>query len=221
MIFTQLNVSRGRRQTGFTMLELIIVLAIVAIVAGIAVVAIGSVRDSLQANRAMYQVMESLRRARMLAISETDEVVIVAFTRSRISVSYENPSSDIGQGKDPTLELEEETGYQFTNGVVSLAEELCGDEDDEDNKVYGELLASSEDFLDVVPPSGFVFTEDGFLVKYNPVTGNNIDDPIISAAGIFIGPPDNRPVRAVTILGVTGRIDGWRLKGTSCWERVK
>jgi len=211
---------RGRRrQAGFTTIELLIVLAIIAIMCGLAAAGILRLLPTLHANQAMYQVITSLREARMLAMSTKTGKVFVQFNANDIKMRAERPNSpgdlvDIGTAapevRDPSTVLE--NGYQFMKITKRV------DEEEKDDMPCEDFTDSCQRDPIFVPGNDedFVFTEDGLLTKKS-----NFDQPVNVI--ISIGPagsnPDKRLMRAVTVLGATGRIrssrysdGGWQAK---------
>lgn len=208
-----------RQQAGFTFIEMIIVLAIIAIMAGFAVFGINEVREGMRANQAMYQVVESLRNARMMAMSQK-RMVLVRFTdinEITMQIQLNNGEyacnnewwevhdscwEDIGSAGsivpvsfgDPSIKLE--NGYEFMNDVS----EYTPDED-HDEAAPGDAIVFGG--KPVIASDRFVFTVDGFMTTvsdfFHPINGT-----------IFIGNKKNNKARAVTILGATGRINIWR-----------
>jgi type II secretory pathway pseudopilin PulG len=199
---------------GFSLLEVIIILAIVAVLSGFAVIGIGPVRDAMRANQAMHQVVSSLREARMLAMSQNIEVCIHFAETDRIVAGLWDgdvcgPISSAATGApmtatNPSTRLE--NGYRFSrSGIPEMPDDF--------NPAAGfegmSIVFAGEA---VEPGDVLVFTADGFLT-----VGSDTHQPVNGT--IFIGSPDNneRLARAVTILGATGRIrsfqwrEGWDL----------
>jgi prepilin-type N-terminal cleavage/methylation domain-containing protein len=223
-----------RRQAGFTAIEVLIVVAIIAIVAAIAVPGIMRTLANMRANGAMYQVMESLRNARMLAMSQNNSVSVrfPANTADVVEVriwdtasagnfydftgNYETADTQwvnirtvVPAANDPSVRSEV-FSYQLIAGT-GLSSDAAAD-------VTNALTPDPGSNLAVGGPAGrLMFSEDGILMAIP-----NFDAPVNGT--IFIGPPgdgsDNGLVRAVTILGATGRIDGWMLRDGT-WRRVR
>lgn len=206
------HVSGVRRQAGFSLVELVIVLAIIAIIAGFAIIGIASTLAGMRANKAMYQVVESMRDARMLAMSQQRRVSMQFTANNAVTVLIRNDagvftsvSDFLSLAYDPSTILE--NGHQFMNG------NSYGDTTDGFG-YEGAIVFSGSPVNPGDPPDRtFIFTEDGYLTEdfdlHQPINGT-----------IFIGLPggEERLMRAVTILGATGRIrsyqwrnNGWQL----------
>ena len=75
------------RDSGFTVIELIIVIAVIGIVSAFALINIFAILPGYRADQAMNQVFSQLRAARELAISQRREVQ-VQFHGNRHHSSY-------------------------------------------------------------------------------------------------------------------------------------
>jgi len=217
-----MNMTRGKimrinqRQAGFTFLELMLTIAIAAILAGLAVFGINEVFPAMRADSAMYRVQESLREARMLAMSDKHSVRLefsaagngisaMIMAGNNLDEFDENSWAGISvmveRANDPSMRLE--GGHRFIT--------WSGSSDSARSALDTSRVAYEPDPNEDIASGGggFVFKPDGMLTSindiFNPINGT-----------IFIGPPagandpTNRLARAVTILGSTGRINGWR-----------
>ena len=211
------------RQAGFTLLELLLTLAVIAIISGFAAFGIRDILPGMRANGAMYRVQESLREARMLAMSEGRDVRVEFSTAdNRIEAlimadvdldelddaSWADIRIMVERGQDPSTDLGNGSKFISWSGSESLAPDSA-------------RFAYAPDPADDIASSGgrYVFKPNGLLTDINDVFS-----PINGT--VFIGPlagqsdPTNRFVRAVTILGATGRITGWQLRNGE-WRRVR
>ena len=204
---------RLRGQTGFTLLELIITMAIIAIIAGMAAFGIKEVLPGMRANRAMYQVQESLRESRMMAMSQKNNVRVEfspADNAIEALIMYADDLDElddaswvdikimVDNAQDPSVRIE--GGNRFITWSGSTIPVFDSSR-----------IAYAPNPADDIASSGgkFMFKPDGMMTSindvYSPINGT-----------IYLGPPagtsdpTNRLVRAVTILGATGRINGWR-----------
>ena len=193
---------KSLRQAGFSMLELLLVLTIIAIMAGLSVPSILELRENYRANQAMYQVVASLREARLMAMSQNRRISIQFPTNQRILVQpWDGSGLPLENISDPSTSFE--YGYQFVRNTTA---------DTPYNTAGGIQGAIVFDGTLIEPGVGneMVFTTDGFLTM-----NSNFDDPIDGV--VFIGLPNSAdtPARAVTILGATGRISTWT------WQRKR
>jgi len=218
-------------EAGFSFLEVLVALAILAIMSGFAAFGMRNIREGMQANQAMYQVAESLRNARMLAMSER-RMVLVQFPMDdeiEMKIQLNDDSEEAGcsewwsvlgncwdeiggadsvlsmpLGSNPSIKLE--NGYKFTRrGSDGGGYDLGDTPDEELGSAHGDIVFGG---IAITPgtTATFVFTTDGFLT-----TTNDFFHPINGT--IFIGDGKNESrARAVTILGATGRVNTWRWK---------
>ena len=220
------DVCRNRRHAGFSLLELAITMAVIAIIAGLAVFGIISARASLLADRAMYQVMTSLREARMLAMRNNTKIPVF-FNPNNNGIDgievfmptpgWTDPDPGCGWYIEPTWVA---VGVNETDPSIIVE---TGRFDTGDNTTpFGEPFTGVS-LPNVFNSSAFysgasvqyLFTSDGFLTDYNDHCNPRDRAVFITSTGF-----NSTLRRAVTILGVTGRVDGWRERNGR-WEKVK
>ena len=223
------DVCRNRRNAGFSLLELAITMAVIAIIAGMAVFGIMSARASLLADRAMYQTMTSLREARMLAMRNTDKIPVF-FRADTDEIQVLMPASG-WTDTDPGCGWYIEPKWVAASGNAtdpSISFENGRFDTNANGMPFGEpfndipignlpnIFNSSADY-DGLSTVRYLFTADGFLTDYNDHCSPRDRAIFITSPGAQAGTTLRR---AVTVLGVTGRVDGWREKNGR-WEKVK
>ncbi|MFY9527955.1 MAG: prepilin-type N-terminal cleavage/methylation domain-containing protein [Candidatus Acidiferrales bacterium] len=189
---------RGRTKAdGFSLIELMVVIAIIFVVAAMAMISMQPNVQQMRANAAMDQVLEELRTAREYAIANR-RWVQVQFNvpqPNQVTVTVKN-SLTAGAGPDVVL------------GTVPLQQTVvffvfAGQPDTPDG--YGNGNAILFAGVPNGPPAGMYFDSTGAFTNAGtglPITGT-----------VFLGNPAfPSTARAVTVLGGTGRIRAW--KGT-------
>ena len=178
-------------ETGFTLVELVMVAALGTILMAITSVSIGHVLESTRGDAALAGVLSQLRQARDLAISR----------RRTIRVDFVAPN----EVRTTQLDIPSGTtlvGQFFLEGNVTFAQ-FATVPDTPDG--FG--AAAAVDFGSETP----YFVVDGMLVDRSgaPLSGT-----------VFLG-LENEPLsaRAVTVFGGTGHVRGYSWNGTSWMER--
>jgi prepilin-type N-terminal cleavage/methylation domain-containing protein len=196
--------NRGHRESGFSLIEVLMVVAIGIIVTAITFISMIPVVKQTHVNNAYNTTLAALRQARDNAISQ----------RTSYSVTFTSTTSPVNNTitVTPTLTsfqgVQNTVTYQLPQDVAFLAQTGLPTTTP-DNYGTGALAI---DFGYTVHASGgsqtVYFCPDGSA--QDDSTGNclgNVDGGIvyISRSGDFLSS------RAVTLWGATGRIRGWRL----------
>jgi prepilin-type N-terminal cleavage/methylation domain-containing protein len=190
----------GNRERGFSMIELMIALTIILIVSGIAVT---SLRPNLQQARvdaAMREVVDTLRQSREFAIANRRYVQISFPANNQIQATQMNTLTP-GAGAVNTVLT-----------TVTLAPPLVFNLDGMPDTPDGYGNAGPIVFEGILngPVGGMLFQSDGELLDgatFLPINGS-----------VFLGMPGQQSTaRAVTVLGTTGRVRGWKSTGATVW----
>jgi general secretion pathway protein H len=84
--------SDSRKDAGFSLLELLVVLAIVAVMTGLSMPAIARRSDNLMLRVAVRELTDSLRLTRSNAIARNSEMVLIIDVEERMFLSPAAPS---------------------------------------------------------------------------------------------------------------------------------
>jgi Tfp pilus assembly protein FimT len=181
-------VTRLNQQTGFSLVELCIMIALVLALSGFAVLNINAIMPGMRANEAMYQTVAQLRRGRELAIAQRRNVEVRFLGNNQIQlVRHDVPT---GTTVLSTVELTNKSEFQLFGGVPDSPDSF-----------------GSDAAVDFGGSATLTFQTDGTLVdaQGNPLSGS-----------VFLGQPGHpETARAVTILGATGRVRSYRWTGNS------
>ncbi len=175
------------KEAGFSLIELLMVVAIGGTLAGISIMGFAQAATSIRGDNGMVQLMSQLRMARDLAINQRRTMEVQFFAPNEIRIVRQ----DIPTGTTLMNQVVLEGTVQFV--------QFSGVPDTPDG--FG---ASGEIDFDGVNDMGFL--GDGMLVDLsNPAVAGT---PI--SGTVFLGVP-NQPAsaRAVTVFGGTGRVRGY------------
>lgn len=175
---------------GFSLIDLLVVLALASILAGMTVVAIQAALVSARGDAAMIQVTSALRYAREAAITQRRSVDVVFVDPDEIQILR----NDVPEGQTvlQTVRLDAGAVFALDGGIPDTPD------------AFG--IAAAIDFGDAdtirFVPDG-MFTDEAGL----PVNGT-----------IFLARPgEPASSRAITVTGGSGRAQGYRWMGSS-WE---
>lgn len=190
----------ARTERGFSIIELMVVMMIILVVSAIAVTQMGPTMQQARVDANMREVVAQFRQARELAIANRRYVQIAFPANNQIQITQLNTLTPGAGGVNPVI------------STVTLPSpfvfNLDGMPDTPD--LYGN--AGPIVFESVVngPVGGMVFQSDGELVDgttFLPINGT-----------VFMGYPGlPSTARAVTVLGTTGRVRGWKSNGALLW----
>ncbi|HUB64348.1 MAG TPA: type II secretion system protein [Methylocella sp.] len=196
--------SRRQDQNGFSLIEMILVVAIIFIVSAMAIIALQPTWQQYKANAATQQVKEALRQAREYAISQRRTVAVSfsndAFGNPQVVLNLYTVANQVESlDNTPFLTLPIESTVKFTTfGNLPDTPDAFGD-------------SSALDFNNTAYATGTIlkFQSDG---TFTDVVGTPIN------GSIFIGIPGMpNTARAITILGSTGRIKSWSGANQAGW----
>ena len=182
---------RLRNQRGFSLIELLFVIAILGTVAGMAIMVGPSFAQHARAEGGAAQVIDVMRLAREAAISQRRNVEVLfiglnALQTRRIDIGANGAVT--GTTILRTVELENGVEFRLESGVPDTPD------------LFG--MASATDF-DLVGP--WMFTSEGTFI------GGSGD---VTNGTVFLSIPDQRnSARAVTVMGATALIRAWRWNG--------
>lgn len=189
------------RQTGFSMLEVTMVMAISLIILAMSVIKLQPLWQQVQANSALQQIKETLREGRELAISQR-RTIVVQFSAGNTIKFFQvtEPANTVSTTPFLTLPLPGLAQFLTFTGEIDTPDG------------FGIPTTGGIEFggNPGTPTAGVEFQSDGTFTDGN---GNPINGTI------FLGLP-NVPTsaRAITILGNTGRIKPYHYTG-SAWNQ--
>jgi prepilin-type N-terminal cleavage/methylation domain-containing protein len=201
---TRLNARRGGDQArGFSMIEMLVVVAIAMVIAGIAIIQSRPALMQIRASTAKDLVQGTLRRARETAISDRRSIKVEFLVNppANPAGSYVRLTR-LGGGVGPDIVI---AMTPIPGNVIYTT--FAGEPDTPDG--FGNAGPIYFGGVNNGPAAGMIYQSDG---TFAAATGIPINGTV------FMGIP-NQPTtaRAITILGTTGRVRSYHISGTTTW----
>jgi prepilin-type N-terminal cleavage/methylation domain-containing protein len=183
----------ARSQRGFSLVDMLAVMAVMGIVGSMATMQVGNVRRSMQGDGAMRIVMSQLNSARELAITQRRNMEVRFVGANWLEIVRNDVPS--GTTVLTKVALEGNARYALVDGVT-----------DDTPDAFGNGTAIS-----FGTATKIMFAPDGTLI-------DNAGSPLNGTVFLSVL---NVPTsfRAVTVLGATGRVRSYRWNG-AVWTRV-
>lgn len=202
-----------RQQTGFSLIELMVVVCIMMILAGIAVIGMRTTSDVYKANNAMDAIVTQMRYGRQLAITLRRNVLVTFTQPNQIQLAVQTLPGEPPAAVIPPVLLNDGAPNGLTYTVVAPVDVPGGVGNDQAIKLLDTTTGGT--------PAASMFNSSGTFVgsialaSYAAV-GNN--DPVNGT--IFIG-IQGKPAtaRGITILGSTGRVRTYTWTGATWVEQ--
>jgi Tfp pilus assembly protein FimT len=186
----QAHRSRFSTESGYSLVELLIVVGLIAVAGGMTAAMLPSAKRTAAADGEMQRIVATMRGARDLAVSSRRNV-IVAFPSRQLTVAREERGATgavTGTTPITTLTLEGGFDYRLFTGLPDTPD------------AFGTASATS-----FSGATSVLFTPEGDLV-------DQTSDPVNGT--LFIGRQgETASARAITVLGVTGLVTGYRWDG--------
>jgi prepilin-type N-terminal cleavage/methylation domain-containing protein len=187
-------------QCGFSLIEMMVAVMIILVVSAIAITSLKPNVQQARVDAAMRQVVDMFRQAREYSIENRRYVQISFPANNQMQMTQMNTLT-VGAGAvNPVIT------------TVTLAPPLVFNLDGmpDTPDAYGNSGPLVFEGIVNGPVGGMVFQSDGeFLdgTTFLPINGS-----------VFLGMPGQQSTaRAVTILGTTGRVRGWKSAGNTTW----
>jgi type II secretory pathway pseudopilin PulG len=211
----KINAGGSQRQaSGFSLLEMMIVVALTITVSLIAVLSLVPVMNQQRVNNAYNTTMAAMRLARDNAVSQRTSYSVTFSNSVTPNTIVVTPTLVFGNGNGTNLDLPTAT-YQLPPGVTFLAQSALASTSPTPDK-YGNGTAAIDFGYAAPAASGggqtvVYFCPDG-SAQNSSGAGNCSGMNNWSGGVIYIArSSDVLSSRALTLWGGTGRIRGWRL----------
>ena len=182
-----------RRMRGFSLLELMIVVAILLVAAAIAFISLQPALRQERVTNAYNTALNTMRRARELAIGQR-RTYIVTFNAGVTSSMTIAPASVTPGGTTLTYALPDDVSFTTVSGLPGVGPDGFGN---------GTTAIDFDQNVGAGNKTSVFFMPDGSAQDIN----NNINNGVVYIAR----PGEFNSVRAITLWGATGRLRGWRV----------
>jgi prepilin-type N-terminal cleavage/methylation domain-containing protein len=207
---------KSNRQHGFSLLEMMITLSIGLILGGITFISMKPLLNKSHVDSAYETTLMVLRNTRHLAITQGHEY-IVTFNAGGNTITVQwQPGLPAGTTVWPAVQLVNTYSIPGDTSFAVQSGFPAGQNNTPSDGLEGAPVAVDFGYTPVGGTGGsnvIVFMPDGSARDgTSPVNGGNY-----SSGVVYMTRPSG-PVtdsRAVSVMGTTGRIRGWRLDGTT------
>lgn len=203
---------RRRIQSGFSLIEALVVIAMILIIAGTAIIEIGPALKGAKSNTALETTLGLLRRYHEAAVDQR-KIYRITFTAPRtIQVdqqAYDSTTGNLTYLPISTNILPVETQFLCVQGIPTTQANLPDQ--------FGDGKTAIDFSVDYGGGQTVVFFQrNGSATDANGRPNNGV---------VYIAQPgDVTSSKAVTVWGATGRVKGWRLTmqsdGSSIWRSL-
>ncbi len=213
-----MKLSARKLQQGFSLIELVIVVAVMLIVSSMAIMSTMRPSTAARANNAADAVVDTLRQGRLLAITKRRNVLITITAPNQILLTVQTLPGEAAPALPiPAVLLNDGAA----NGLQFYVFPTLP------NTPMGPLGFGNASAIDLEAVNGgtvgnaVMFSSSGSLVGVGGAAAANYyavgnNDPV--NASIFIGVQgDASTARAITITGATGRVRSFAWNGTT-WK---
>jgi prepilin-type N-terminal cleavage/methylation domain-containing protein len=210
-----MKLSSRKLQQGFSLIELVIVVAVMLIVSSMAIMSTMRPSTAARANNAADSVVDTLRQGRLLAITKRRNVLVTLSAPNQIQLTVQTLPGEAAPALPLPLVLLNDGA---ANGLKFYLFSTLP------NTPMGPLGFGNTSAIDLEAVNGgtvgnaVMFSSSGSLVGVGGAAAANYysvgnNDPI--NASIFIGVQgDASTARAITVTGATGRVRSFAWNGT-------
>lgn len=188
-VMTTRSTTNVRNEAGFTLLEVLVVVAVLGTLAAMAMLVTPNFTESARANAGLAQMLDALRSAREVAISQRRNVRVQFIGVNGVQTVREDLGTPPSTTVLRTVELENQMQIRLDPNVLADTPDLFG-------RIDPVTMDSAAPWR---------FTSEGTFVgpSGDPINGT-----------VFLSIPNQaNSARAVTILGATALIRVWRWNG--------
>jgi Tfp pilus assembly protein FimT len=208
-----MQAQKRNRETGFTMIELVVVVSIIMILAGFAIIQTKSTTNNSKANAAMGNVVTQLRQARQMAITMRRNVLVTFTSPNKMQVAVQTLPGEAPATVFAPVYLNDGAagGLQFYVFPTIPDTPMSFGNSQAINFVTSTGGTSG---LSVLFSTSGSFVGTTATTNFAAVGNNNLIN-----ASIFLGIPGTpNTARAITVLGGTGRVRSFYWDGFNCNE---
>jgi prepilin-type N-terminal cleavage/methylation domain-containing protein len=190
---------RGRNESGFTMVEIVVVVGLMSVLAGMAMLVMPSFARTARADAASAQVLDAIRSGRELAISQRRNVELRFIGLNAVQTVRRN-LNPAGFTTLRTVELENQMELRLDPAITTDTPDLFR----KTGTGWTTAFAFGPKGSGIAGAWG-MFTSEGTFV-------NADGDPLNGTVFLSIEGQENS-LRAITVMGATALIRSWRWNG--------